>query len=1389
MKKTIEKMGMLLMVCIYIISNSFVIQAKAIPEVKELVENVALSEKELQQQQILEEQQAKENEEEWREWAKQKSEQEQTYTEDISNLSEMIEQKVATASNQITFFVPNTYSARLVTSVYMDGADYRTTSLRTTSYYQDQGVYVTISNIDWNRSNTFKLIFKNGDQFIEYEINETDLGKNINLEMPKDYMTLDIQIENTTNDFKINNLKIDRLDSMGTPYSYGYFSYEEGVKLPAGNYRVIIGGVDGETAYLLYQDTHTGKIRFTKDQMGEVALANKSGEAINVIEVSSSWRVDGLYLYNYARTGNNISKVYLNKGITINSLSLDIMSQNEESNSSQYVTISKSNIVIDTYTEMPFDTYFKGEFGFDTLSGSEWKEMNLYQTITIKDQYDNSLSYISAYFNEQIRFELGKQQCKIEQNSGSSWLISVPEQTGNYEMIADFGQGLPIHLGTINKQIKVKEFIESDDIGLFMPVESYNQSYINLPYISYAQYRYSNDYSDDNDYWYRSLYIRDNTAFRKVEGGWEISIANLDWSVAENFYIALDIENTLNYEEVTKANRGQIKDMTIDKPYQKVEVEMLQSGQSIPLYMLAVHIVDENNKTWTLGTGSNGVYIPTGNKYAVQIIGKNKNGIYNFYRNYTSDKITINEDEMECITVGYKPGNMIIDRVSVRSNIEEENYYIDSMYSVTPIIVQNAAKIYTDKLSSISVDISSNIESALWEFRYDLKDDINLTNGPVTYTIGDDLNYNFKDNGFTGSVRTFELGERLYLGEIGRLLITDEYSNEIYNIYSQYNTDSYVATVSFIQDGKVCLEKKLTNLNEWFDMPKDSGAYTFKYELNPGFPGNVAPITREIVIKAAEIPTIKAQIAPYQITVNGTSIDQKHSAYPMLAYEGITYFPMTWNFCQSLGVNTAFTAQTGLRIDKTGTSVPVIQDLGENNDLDAIYEAEIVSYPIRVNGKTINNSTQQYPIVSFRNMTYFPMTWEFANEAFGWTTNFDSASGYSVEAVAVPVPVVPSDVDVTIPQYSIRVNGDRINNAYSDFPVLFYNNITYFPMTWDYCQALGLSKDFSEQAGFILTQTGVTTSLVQTPGQANDLNQTYKANKVDYPITVNGQTVENSSQDYPVLTFRDMIYFPMTWDYTYKAFGWTTRFIEGKGFYISTTGDLEVRADSITIDTPETMKQGERIQLIAKVEPEDATNADVVWKSSNESVISVSSTGELVANSLGKAIITATTADGACTVSTTITVQGDPVNITIPTFDVTLNGTLLHDQSNLYATINYEGITYVPLTWNYCQALGFNTSFDAEQGIFYVDTTIPVGEIVQDGSGDNILGGAYLADIPVYQIIINGEEINNLSEEYPLLNFRNITYFPLTWSFAVERFGWDIGFNESTGFVVNTNLN
>lgn len=71
-----------------------------------------------------------------------------------------------------------------------------------------------------------------------------------------------------------------------------------------------------------------------------------------------------------------------------------------------------------------------------------------------------------------------------------------------------------------------------------------------------------------------------------------------------------------------------------------------------------------------------------------------------------------------------------------------------------------------------------------------------------------------------------------------------------------------------------------------------------------------------------------------------------------------------------------------------------------------------------------------------------------------------------------------------------------------------------------------------------------------------------------------------------------------------------------------------IEAKSIKInDTVKEIKVGDSKQLSANILPEDTTNKEIIWETSDEDVIKISSTGEITAIGEGRAYITASTSN------------------------------------------------------------------------------------------------------------------------------------------------------------------
>lgn len=172
--------------------------------------------------------------------------------------------------------------------------------------------------------------------------------------------------------------------------------------------------------------------------------------------------------------------------------------------------------------------------------------------------------------------------------------------------------------------------------------------------------------------------------------------------------------------------------------------------------------------------------------------------------------------------------------------------------------------------------------------------------------------------------------------------------------------------------------------------------------------------------------SIYTKIPTYKVIVNGIEIDSQLSEYPLLVYNGITYFPMTFHYAQALGLTTSWNQTSGFGISKSSQTVNSIFSPrnGGTYSKSSTYKATIPSFKIRVNGKEINNQYEEYPLLVFRDITYFPMTWRFAVTEFGLKTKWDNIDGYSITC-----PMTETATSVPVNSTETAQNNSAVNNV------------------------------------------------------------------------------------------------------------------------------------------------------------------------------------------------------------------------------------------------------------------------------------------------------------------------------------------------------------------------
>ena len=150
--------------------------------------------------------------------------------------------------------------------------------------------------------------------------------------------------------------------------------------------------------------------------------------------------------------------------------------------------------------------------------------------------------------------------------------------------------------------------------------------------------------------------------------------------------------------------------------------------------------------------------------------------------------------------------------------------------------------------------------------------------------------------------------------------------------------------------------------------------------------------------RAEAAQNVSATVASFKVTLNGVVMDNDYAQYPLIVYKDITYFPMTYYDCRFMAVKTDWDNDTRtLSINAAGAG-DQYHPTTKNDKNPQKITASVVDYNVFINGKKIDNLSEPYPLLSFRDVTYFPMTWRFCVDEFGWKYSYTQESGLIVDS-------------------------------------------------------------------------------------------------------------------------------------------------------------------------------------------------------------------------------------------------------------------------------------------------------------------------------------------------------------------------------------------------------
>ncbi|KEQ26841.1 hypothetical protein [Paenibacillus tyrfis] len=157
--------------------------------------------------------------------------------------------------------------------------------------------------------------------------------------------------------------------------------------------------------------------------------------------------------------------------------------------------------------------------------------------------------------------------------------------------------------------------------------------------------------------------------------------------------------------------------------------------------------------------------------------------------------------------------------------------------------------------------------------------------------------------------------------------------------------------------------------------------------------------------------------------------------------------------------------------------------------------------------------------------------------------------------------------------------------------------------------------------------------------------------------------------------------------------------------------------------------------------------------------------------------------------STSAKAQDTSISVQLPNYKISVSGVTIDNENSLYPFLNYNNVTYLPLTWHYKQSLCIDTNWNNKsEYMLRRDCEYPKS-LVQDLAGQNNMGSRYEVTIPAISVRVNEKVIDNTKEEYPLFVFRDITYMPVNYQYAIESLQLEVVWDENRGLGIGQTEN
>ena len=203
--------------------------------------------------------------------------------------------------------------------------------------------------------------------------------------------------------------------------------------------------------------------------------------------------------------------------------------------------------------------------------------------------------------------------------------------------------------------------------------------------------------------------------------------------------------------------------------------------------------------------------------------------------------------------------------------------------------------------------------------------------------------------------------------------------------------------------------------------------------------------------------------------------------------------------------------------------------------------------------------------------------------------------------------------------------------------------------------------------------------------------------------------------------------------------------------------------------------------LIVIINPSNASNKNVYWTSSDQSVATVDNAGKVTAVKAGSATITVTTEDGGKTATCKVTVKEKFYPVTGVTLDKTSVELTEGDITVLTATVNPSNATNKNVTWKSSdESIATVHSYGSDAAVYGIAPgEVTITAISEDGGFTD-------------SIIITVEELSENIMELDLTELNLIVHQSFNITATFEQMGLDVTWttsNEDIVSILSTNNN